>query len=266
MKAPASAAPKLTVLDARGAVVRTMTGTNFAGINRVYWDLRYDPSKQVTLRTSPMYAPYIVPGPNGRPAPGTNTLSILAPPGRYTVKVEVNGTTQTQPVVVRKDPNSGGTELDIAAQTRALVAVRSDLNEAAGAVEQIELVRVQLDSIARGNGDAEAKKAADAFHQKVTDLEMNLVDLRLTGGGQDGVRFGAKLISKLGYLANGLSASDNAPTTQAVEVQRVLKQDLTSQLSSLDALLRTDLAGLNQVLTSKGLPAITVRPRGPVMH
>src|SRR5262245_1110110 len=266
MKAPASAAPKLTVLDARGAVVRTMTGTNFAGINRVYWDLRYDPSTQVTLRTSPMYAPYIVPGPNGRPAPGTNTLSILAPPGRYTVKLEVNGTTQTQPVVVRKDPNAGGTELDIAAQTRALLGLRSDLNEAAGAVQQIEGVRVQLDSIARGNGDAEAKRAADAFHQKVMDLEMNLVDLRLTGGGQDGVRFGAKLISKLGYLANGLTASDHAPTTQHVEVQRVLKQELTTQLTSLDALLRTDLAGLNQVLTSRGLPAITVRPRGPVMH
>ena len=156
--------------------------------------------------------------------------------------------------------------MDIAAQTRALLGLRSDLNAAAGAVEQIELVRVQLDSIASGKGDAEAKRASDAFHQKVMNLEMNLVDLRLTGGGQDGVRFGAKLISKLGYLAGGLTASDHAPTTQSVEVQAVLKKELAAQLSSLDALLRTDLAGLNQVLTSKGLRAITVRPRGPVMH
>ena len=37
------------------------------------------------LRTSPMYAAHILPGPNGRVAPGTNTLSILAPPGNYTV-------------------------------------------------------------------------------------------------------------------------------------------------------------------------------------
>jgi hypothetical protein len=110
MKAPAATAPKITVLDAAGATVRTLTGTNVAGINRIYWDLRYTPSTQVVLRTSPMYAPHIVPGPNGRNAPGTNVLSILAAPGRYTVKLEVNGTTQTQQVVVRKDPNSGGIE------------------------------------------------------------------------------------------------------------------------------------------------------------
>ena len=264
MKAPAATAPKITVLDAAGATVRTLTGPNVAGINRIYWDLRYTPSTQVVLRTSPMYAPHIVPGPNGRNAPGTNVLSILAPPGRYTVKLEVNGTTQTQPVIVRKDPNSGGLEGDIAAQMRTLFAIRADLNLAADAVHQIEGVRVQLDSIARRDADAEAKRAAAAFHQKLMDLEMNLVDLRQTGAGQDGVRFGAKLISKLGYLANGLSASDHAPTTQHVEVQRILNTDLKSNLSALDAFLRTDLQTLNQLLTSRGLPAVTVRPRGPI--
>jgi hypothetical protein len=147
---------------------------------------------------------------------------------------------------------------------RALFAIRADLNLAADAVHQIEGVRVQLDSIARRNGDAEAKRAAEAFHQKLMDLEMNLVDLRQTGGGQDGVRFAAKLISKLGYLATGLSASDHAPTTQHVEVQKVLNTDLKSNLSALDAFLRTDLQTLNQLLTSRGLPAVTVRPRGPI--
>jgi len=211
-----------------------------------------------------MFAPHIVPGPNGRNAPGTNVLSILAPPGRYTVKLEVNGTTQTQSVIVRKDPNAGGLEGDIAAQTRALFAIRADLNLAADAVHQIEGVRVQLDSLARRNADADAKRAAEAFHQKLMDLEMNLVDLRQTGGGQDGVRFAAKLISKLGYLATGLSASDHAPTTQHVQVQKILNTDLKSNLSALDAFLRTDLQTLNQLLTSRGLPAVTVRPRGPI--
>ena len=41
-------------------------------------------------------------------------------------------------------------------------------------------------------------------------------------GPQDGVRYGAKLLSKLAYLANGLAANDFKPTDQQVEVQRIL--------------------------------------------
>src|SRR5512132_3851113 len=125
LKAPAALAPKLTILDDKGAVVRTMSGTNLSGVNGVYWDLRYEPSAEVRLRTSPMYADYVVPGPNGRVARGTNVLSILAPPGTYTVKLTVGGVDQTQRLTVLKDPNSGGTEGDIAAQTASLLAIRT---------------------------------------------------------------------------------------------------------------------------------------------
>ncbi len=40
------------------------------------------------------------------------------------------------------------------------------------------------------------------------ELEMNLVDLRQTGQGQDAVRFEAKLLSKLSYLTRGLAYAD----------------------------------------------------------
>src|SRR5437763_1761572 len=44
--APSPASPaKLTIVDDKGAVVRTLTSTaGVAGINRAYWDLRFDPS------------------------------------------------------------------------------------------------------------------------------------------------------------------------------------------------------------------------------
>jgi len=264
LKAPAATPARVTILDERGGIVRTITGTNTAGVNRIHWDLRYEPSTPVTLRTSPMYAPHIVPGPNGRPAPGTNTLSILAPPGRYTVKLTVGGVDQTQPLVVRKDPNAGGADADVAAQTQALFAIRRDLNEAAEAVHQVEGVRVQLEALARGQADAEAKRAADSFHQRLMDFEMNLVDLRLTGGGQDGVRFAAKLISKLGYLANGMASADFSPTNQHGEVQRILNTELRTNLTALDALFAGELAALNRLLTAKSLELVTVKPRSPI--
>ncbi|HEX7025546.1 MAG TPA: hypothetical protein VF187_12070, partial [Gemmatimonadales bacterium] len=115
--ARAGAAPTVDILDPAGQVIRTVTGPNAVGINRVMWDLRGTPSAEVRLFTSPMYAPHIAAGTEGRVAPGTTRLSILYPPGTYAVRLTVDGESQTRPLVVRKDPNSAGTEADIAAQT-----------------------------------------------------------------------------------------------------------------------------------------------------
>jgi hypothetical protein len=177
------------------------------------------------------------------------------------VKFTVGGAEQTQPLEVRKDPNSGGSESDITEQTRTLVAIRNDLNQAADAVHRIEAVRVQLDAINRVVDDAQVKRAADSLQRKLVDLEMNLVDLRLTGGGQDGVRFGSKLISKLGYLANGIASSDFKPTDQHAEVQKILNTELRTHLTSLDELLAKDLAAFNELLKQRNVPNVVVRPR-----
>ena len=258
--APAALA-KITILDDKGGVVRTLTGTNVAGINRVTWDLRYEPSAEVRLRTSPLYAAHILPGPNGRVAPGTATLSILAPPGTYTVKLNAGGVEDTKTLVVRKDPNSGGTEGDIDAQTRALLAIRNDLNEAADAVHRVEALRVQVDAVARLADDAAITRAAEAIQKQLIDVEMNLVDLRLTGGGQDGVRFASKLISKLGYLANGMSGSDHRPTNQHTEVQTLLSGQLREHLAAIDALIDKELAAFNALLKQRNVPNVVVKPR-----
>jgi hypothetical protein len=264
LKAPAPGGVKVTILDAQGGVVRTLTGPNLAGVNRIHWDLRYEPSAEVRLRTSPMYADHIIPGPNGRAAPGTGRLSILAPPGTYTVKVNAGSTEFTQPLVVRKDPNSGGTEAEIAEQTRMLMAIRRDLNEAAEAVHQVESARVQIDAITRAVDDAAVKSAATTLAQQLVDVEMNLVDLRLTGQGQDGVRFGSKLIAKLGYLGNGLSSSDYKPTNQHGEVQTLLNRQLREHLTALDGLFTRELAAFNEMLRQRNVPHVVVRPRSPV--
>jgi hypothetical protein len=206
-----------------------------------------------------MYAPHIVPGPNGRTAPGTGRLSILAPPGAYTVRLSVGGTEQTQSLTVLKDPNSGGAEADIAAQTAMLVALRRDMEAGADAVHRIESVRVQLDSLARAVEDDSIKSAAAALQQQCVDLEMNLVDLRLTGGGQDGIRFGSKLLSKLNYLATGLAGSDFKPTNQQIEVQGLLAGQLRGHMAQLDGLLAKDLKAFNEMLRTRNIPNIAVR-------
>jgi hypothetical protein len=257
---PTSSPATVTIKDSAGAVVRSLTGTGAAGINRIHWDLRFAPSPPVRLRTSPMYAPYIVVDSAGRVAPGTGTVSILAPPGTYTVTLTAGGIEQSQTLVVRKDPNSRGSEADIAAQTRLVSSIRADHAEAADAVHRIEAVRVQLDTIARTAADAGVRSGASALHRRLTDLEMELVDLRLTGRGQDGVRFGSKLIAKLGYLANGIASSDDRPTDQHMEVQQLLNGQLRTHLATLDRLLAEDLVALNRRLKQRNVREVVASP------
>ena len=259
LSAPAKSEPQVAILDAGGQVIRSVTGPNAAGLNRVHWDLRGTPSTEVRLYTSPMYAPHILAGPDGRVAPGTGRISILEPPGTYTVRLTVDGVSQARQLEVRKDPNTGGTEADVAAQTVVVRSLREELNTAAAAVYRIETARVQLLRLPRFTTDTAVRRAADALNRKLIDLEMNLVELRLTGAGQDGVRFGSKLISKIGYLANGMASGDFKPTNQHLEVQQILAEQLRTHLQALDGLMARDLAALNEQLKSKELPIIADR-------
>jgi hypothetical protein len=103
--------------------------------------------------------------------------------------------------------------------------------------------------------DAEVKKSGAALSQKLIDLEMQLIDLRITGA-QDGVRFAAKLISRFGYLANGVSNADFRPTDQHLEVQKLLAERVRARVADFDAIAAGDLAALNQMLRARNIPHI----------
>ena len=74
------------------------------------------------------------------------------------------------------------------------------------------------------------------------------------------MRFGSKLIAKLGYLANGLANSDFKPTNQQGEVQVLLKDQLRAHLNELESLLGGDLAALNSMLRGKNVPNVIGGP------
>ena len=121
---------KIYILDDKGQEIRVLDGTKASGINRVWWDLRYEQTKEVKLRTSPIEAPHVVVGPKGwRSLVGAGSpIKVLVAPGAYTVKIHVDGQEFTQNLTVKKDPNSAGSEADIQAQVKLLLKVRDNLN------------------------------------------------------------------------------------------------------------------------------------------
>jgi hypothetical protein len=83
-----------------------------------------------------------------------------------------------------------------------------------------------------------------------------LIQLRLTGQGQDAVRWPPKLLAKINYLAGGLASGDFGPTKQQREVQALLKQQLTAVRQRLDAVLSQDLTAFNKLLTDNNIKPI----------
>ncbi|MGE5243853.1 MAG: VPS10 domain-containing protein [Betaproteobacteria bacterium] len=264
LKAAQDGGVTLAIQDARGRTVRTLKGPGTPGLHRVYWNLHDEPSERVVFRTSPLYAPDIRVGPDGIRegggfGAGGGGLTILQAPGTYTVKLSAAGRDYTAPLQVLKDPHSGGTDADIAAQQQVLTALRHDLDTAVDAVNSAEIVRAQIDNLKNLTTSAEVKKAADDLAQKVIAVEGELVELRATGHGQDGVRWGSKLVQKLGYLANGLQSADFKPTTQQGAVLKELQTRLATLQRQLDQVFGSDLGGFNERLRAANLPIIVTR-------
>jgi photosystem II stability/assembly factor-like uncharacterized protein len=253
-KAAPKAEPSIKIVDAEGQTVRTIRGTRNAGVNRVWWDLRTEQSREVRLRTSPAYAPEVRVGPEGwRALPEGGRMSLLVPPGTYTVKLSIDGQEFSQPLTVLKDPNVAANDSDIQKQTAMLVDLRNDLETAAGMVNQIESIRGQLDSLRPLLKNAELKAAADDLDKKLIDIEDNLIQRKITGQGQDTVRFPPKLISKINYLAGGVNSGDFAPTTQQIEVHSMFKAQLASLQKRLDDVVGSDLGNFNRLLREKNI-------------
>ena len=259
---------KIRIEDAKGQTVRTLNGTKTVGLNRVTWDLRGEQSREVRMRTSPPYAPEIGLNAEGwRAAPGAPRMSVLLPPGNYTVKISAAGRDLAQPLVVKKDPNSTGTEADIAAQVEMLFELRRDLESAADIVNQVEAIRSQLYSIAALLTDgsagspqyADVRTAANNLDARLIEIEDDLIQRKLTGQGQDTVRWPPKLLTKINYLASGLAGSDFPPTNQQREVHTLFKQQLTTLRNRFDELLSKDLQAFNRLLQEKRVQNVITR-------
>ncbi len=257
--ASAADAPEIKIVGGAGDVVRTLRGTSALGVNRVHWDLRDEPNEPIRLLTSPLYADHIEVGEEGRPAPGSREISVLMPPGRYTVRLRVGDELHEQPLTVLKDPHSAGSEAEINAQVAFLRELREDLVTAGEAVHRVEAIRVQLATLVRFANDQALADAISALEEKLVALQMKMVDLRLTGQGQDGVRFGAKLLQKIGYLTGGISVADFPPTDQELEVKSRLQEMLREHLSELEELVDGDVAELNQTLRARGMLIVADR-------
>jgi photosystem II stability/assembly factor-like uncharacterized protein len=236
-----------------------------AGINRVWWDLRSERTKQIQLKTTPLYAPDVPLGPDGwRKSPAMARLAVLALPGTYAVTLTVGEAKSTQKLTVLKDPHTAGSESDVQAQTRVQTALYDEMNAMSATVNQIESLRAQLVALGKELGTDDASKplhkAADDLGEQFAGIEGTLLQLKLTGRGQDDCRWAPMLLQKVDYLFNQLdNNADFSPTTQQMAVQEELKQMGDKAAADFQQLAAKDLAAFNALLREHNISNIYLK-------
>ena len=264
LKSPPAEDVQISILDSAGQLIRTLEGTKMAGINRVMWDLEHEPSKKAVLRTNNRYAPHVTVDPRTqtRPMPSGGTVSPRAVPGSYTVRLSVGQEELSRTLIVKKDPNSAGSEADIEAQVAMSLEVRDNLNTLMDMINQIEWVRRQIYDVSAVlreiQNTEEILNAGDALDQKLIAVEERLFQINQTPGA-DFWRWKTVLYGKFLEFSSSLTATwgagghDFPPTTQHVEVHELLKGRLADYHAQLKQVIDADLPAFNNQLRSKNL-------------
>lgn len=225
------------IVDAGGEVIAEVPGTSgAAGLHRVHWNLRHFSSQGARVLTAPIGHEHFEMGPQGRGVPDGGRVSPMAVPGRYTVRLTVDGARYETPLTLLQDPASTATMADMQAQLDMTLELRAEQNRVGELITQIEVERVRLMERRAALSDTDANATAiDTRLQALIDIEMELYDLRI-GSGQDTLRWPRQLFAKIASLSGYISGSDDRPTDQAREVHQVYKDRLARIEAALRAL------------------------------
>jgi photosystem II stability/assembly factor-like uncharacterized protein len=210
-----------------------------------------------TLSTAPGHHRFVWPLHYSKlAAPGDD--GVWAPPGRYTVVLEVDDTRLTQPLTVAPDPRVSLPAAGYAAQF--VLARRIEVEK-----QRLEVASHEVAALAKAL--AERRKVAgfrgtpafDALEARVRELDgspppgqwwvppRSLTSLTAVSGALDGV-------------AAAVDGADNVPSPDAVSGFEQGRKSLAVALATWETLKTKDLATLNAALKKAGQPGIEIKP------
>jgi photosystem II stability/assembly factor-like uncharacterized protein len=201
--------------------------------------------------------------PGGRLDAGFPGIGPTALPGTYTVRLTVDGKSQTTTLTLRPDPRATVSPADLEAQLRFALEVRDSISLLARSVKDLRTVRRQL---AARNDLLENDERARELRQGSTELSAKLDDLeaRFHNPKAEVVydilaqKGGTKLYSRLSPLFDFAEAGEGAPTQGMREEYAREKEELALDVAELQRLFATDLSALNDTAGRLGLPRIYV--------
>jgi len=175
-------------------------------------------------------------------------LGAWAMPGKYTVKLTVDGRAYTQPLTVRMDPRIKTSDADLHKQFEMEAGIVEGMNETFEALRQVRSLRPQITD--------RAGKAKGTLADSLTALDKQAAQLE---GASQGAFFGVPSSGKqpenlstlnqhFGQLLGVVDSADAAPTTQASAVYLELEDSLGKLLAQWKKLRDGDASALNASL------------------
>ena len=250
---------EIIITNKKNDTIKTIKDKGTKGFNRVWWDFTSDKTNDIIFRTKPLYADWFSLDEN-RERKGEGSFSILSTPGIYNVTLKTAESSTTKSLKVIKDPNSEGTVEDISLQNELVTKIYDDLNLAINHINSIETIRRQLlDLIAtlkKSKQNKELMTMVEKLELEFLEIEKLLIQLKITGTGQDGVRFPKMITEKLFYLANNIQISDFKPADSYIEVYKILKNRLNKISEKLNKLKEGRLEESLKILKDEGVEII----------
>jgi hypothetical protein len=219
---------QMQILDASGQLIRTALVQNArGGLNRVQWDLRYDPPRVV--------------------GPGTAAVPIAAP-GKYSVRLILENRPHTQPFDVIRDPAISATDDDLSESTKMQVRIRDAVSEASELIARVDVVRQQVDDLLGEHRGQELEKPLAELNGKILGVELAKVYPSL-------LWLGAAVGTGTGEEAGG---AEYKPRDDAYRVLDALEKQVAAAKAAFESIAAKDIPEFNRAMAGK-LPEIRDR-------
>jgi hypothetical protein len=213
--------------------------TKQAGANRFVWNLRGPDATKL-------------PDNKGRGGTVDALAGPRVPPGRYQVRLTVNGQTLMQPFEIAKDPRVAATDADLREQYAWAKKAHELLSRTHDAVLRLRDVRAQAQAVAGRTDSQPIKDAARTLTRTLSAIEGELIQVR----SEDPRMFPAKLNTRLATVAPLMEYSDALPTAALRELADNLALRAQMELAKLDRCLADDLAAFNALCEGAGVTIV----------
>ncbi len=252
---------KLEFLSVNGEVIKTYNNKAKekseqlavkAGGNRFVWDMRY-----AGYKTFPGMVFY-----------GSPNLGPKAVPGKYKVRLTVNGESQEQEFEILKDPRVNTTPEEFRAQFEYLTKVRDKVSEANQGIIDIRKIKEDLSSLKNKMGNEvqykELMESVKKFEDDLTIHENNIHQTK-NRSVQDPLNYGIKMNNRLAHLMVEQAAGDFPPTQQGEQVREMLSKMVDEELSKLQKTIQQNTERINNLAKEKGIEVVMIR-KSPLMN
>jgi photosystem II stability/assembly factor-like uncharacterized protein len=216
-----------------------------AGMHRWVWDLRYPKPKSAESDYPISAIPHDTPA---------GPLGPAVVPGEYTLRLTVDGATQTQKLKVRMDPRVPATAADLQSMLVAERRAAADVSASFEALQQVRALRKQLKSL-KESGPEAIREAASQTEELLGKLETGTAG-KTPAPGLSSARGLAAIHSWLSQVYGTLDSADAAPTVQALAMLGELEKASAQKINGLKE-IQASLAELNRKLREAGAREIS---------